>query len=451
MMAGSSLCSLAFLLQMGALCPVDLVESIYDRIDREDMDGVFVTLTRERALAEAHAARLRLREGRSHGLLDGVPIGWKDLFDMHASVTTAGSTVLADQPKARIDADVVATLADAGMVSIGRTNMSEFAFSGLGINPHYGTPINPHSIDEPLIPGGSSSGSGVAVATGLLAVAMGSDTGGSVRIPAALTGIVGYKATRGRYSMRGVFPLAISLDSLGPLTRSVRDTVMIDAGLRGCLLALPVRRACPTRLVVPTNIVFDNCEPAVVHAFDAAIGRIADSGIPVERRPMSCFSTIFELMGRHGALASAQAFVLHRERLSSPNVVEMDRRMVARARQGERMALSDYMTLQAERERLITEFNSLLAPGELLAHPTVPQLAPPLVPLLLDDDLFNHTNALMLRNTLIGNFLDMCAISIPCGPEGSLPIGFQLAAPRNEDDRLLRVAMELEQLIRAAG
>ena len=451
MTAGSPLCSLAYMLQTGALCPVDLAESIYHRIDAEDMGGVFVTLTQDRALAEAQAAKRRLREGRPHGLLDGIPIGWKDLFDMRRSVTTAGSAVLANQPQAQSDADVVATLAEAGMVSIGRTNMSEFAFSGLGINPHYGTPINPHSVDQPLIPGGSSSGSGVAVATGLLPVAMGSDTGGSIRIPAALNGIVGYKATRGRYSMRGVFPLAISLDALGPLTRSVRDTFIIDAGLRGSLQAAPPRPAPPVRLVVPTNIVFDSCDSAVVEAFDAAIERIAASGVPVERRRIPCFAAIFELMGRHGALASAQAFALHRERLSGPNVVEIDRRVVARTRMGERIARSNYMTLQAERERLIAEFNSCLAPGELLAHPTVPQLAPPLVPLLLDDELFDQTNALMLRNTLIGNFLDMCAISVPCGPDGSLPIGFQLAAPRHEDDRLLNAAMRLEQVIRVAA
>ncbi|OLP62291.1 hypothetical protein BJF93_18715 [Xaviernesmea oryzae] len=450
---GHSLCGLAVLLQSGLLCPVNLTEAIYARIAQNDHTGIFVTLSRERALKEAAAARARLSTGRSQGLLDGIPIAWKDLFDMRGMVTTAGSTIMLSQRPAQADADTVSSLAEAGMISIGRTNMSEFAFSGLGINPHYGTPVNPCSTDVPRIPGGSSSGSAAAVAAGLVPVAMGSDTGGSIRIPAAFNGLVGYKATRGRYSMRGVFPLAISLDALGPLTRSVRDALVVDAGLRGAVDGMTLREPpSKVRLVVPVNIVFDNAEPGVVAAFEAAIARIEASGIEVERRDFPCFATIFELMGRHGALAAAQAFVLHRERLTGPNVVEMDQRMVSRARQGERIGLSDYMAMQAAREQLIVDFNNLLKPGEMLAHPTVAHVAPPMAPLLLDDELFHHTNAMTLRNTLIGNFLEMCCISIPCGKgAGGMPVGFQLAAPRNQDDQLLSVAMALEEDIRGAA
>ena len=197
-------------------------------------------------------------------MLDGIPIAWKDLFDIEGMATTAGSVVLADAAEGRQDAAVVTALKSAGMVAIGRTNMSEFAFSGLGINPHYGTPENPHSTDVPRIPGGSSSGAGVAVAAGLVPVAMGTDTGGSVRIPAAFNGIVGYKATRGRYAMEGVFPLAKSLDSLGPLCRTVQDAVWIDAAMRG-LTASDVAQASARGLsiVVPGKVVFDAIEPGV--------------------------------------------------------------------------------------------------------------------------------------------------------------------------------------------
>lgn len=207
-----SIASLSARLQSGDLDPVTLAKQTLETIAGYRDKAVFTTLLEGRAMAEAEAAALRLRNGLSTGLLDGVPIAWKDLCDIEGIATTAGSVVLPETP-ASSDAAVVKQLAKAGMVSIGKTNLSEFAFSGLGINPHHGTPHNPCSRDEPRLPGGSSSGSAVAVAAGLVPVAIGTDTGGSIRIPAAFNGIVGYKATRGRYAMDGVFPLARSLDS----------------------------------------------------------------------------------------------------------------------------------------------------------------------------------------------------------------------------------------------
>ncbi|MBB2673050.1 UNVERIFIED_ORG: Asp-tRNA(Asn)/Glu-tRNA(Gln) amidotransferase A subunit family amidase [Rhizobium esperanzae] len=249
---------LSVLIQGGAADPVDVAEAVFEAIANYVDKAVFTTLFEERAMKEARAASLRLREGRSLGLLDGIPIAWKDLFDIEGVTTTAGSVVLAGDAPAVRDAAVVDLLGNAGMIAIGRTNMSEFAFSGLGINPHYGTPVNSRSSDRPRIPGGSSSGAGVAVAAGLVPVAMGTDTGGSVRIPAALNGIVGYKATRGRHAMDGVYPLAKSLDSLGPLCRTVKDAVWIDAAMRGLTApAVAERRLQGQELLVPENIVFD--------------------------------------------------------------------------------------------------------------------------------------------------------------------------------------------------
>ncbi|WP_081157789.1 amidase [Ensifer aridi] len=445
-----TLASLAALVQSGQSDPVALAEDTLTRIESHSDQAIFVGLMRERATREAEAASARIKAGRSLGLLDGLPVAWKDLFDLAGSVTTAGSMILKDSPPAAADAAVVAALSGAGMVSVGRTNMSEFAFSGLGINPHYGTPRNPASADVHRIPGGSSSGSAAAVAAGLVPLAIGTDTGGSVRIPAAMTGIVGYKATRGRYAMRGVFPLAGSLDSLGPLCHTVQDAVWADAALHG-LTAPVIRRAdlADLSMVVPETIVFDEAEPEVVTAFEQAIKRLEAAGAKIRRQAFPSFSKIFELMARHGALVNAEAYALHRDRLAGAEAARMDRRVVARTRLGEKITVSDYIALLAARDRLIHETLESLKAGELIAHPTVPHVAPPVDPLLADDDLFFKVNARTLRNTSIGNFLDFCGVSIPCGTGAAgMPVGFLLSAPHHQDDRLLSAALAAEAIIR---
>ncbi|KQS65597.1 hypothetical protein ASG39_10415 [Rhizobium sp. Leaf371] len=443
-----SVASLAVLLQNGALDPVALTEAVLDRIAAAD-PAIFTEVLGPRALREAEAARLRLGAGRSRGLLDGIPVAWKDLFDTEGAVTRAGSVVLDEGPATK-DAAVVAALAAAGMVAVGRTNMSEFAFSGLGINPHYGTPANAASTDVPRIPGGSSSGSAVAVASGLVPVAIGTDTGGSIRIPAALNGIVGYKATRGRYAMDGVFPLAASLDSLGPLCRTVQDAVWVDAAMRGVSVPEAGRGEVDgLTLVVPQTVMFDGAEPGVVAAFEAALARLAAAGARIEHRPVPLFAEIFELFARHGALVTAEAFALHRERLAGPDAERMDPRVVVRTRMGEKTAMADYIALTAARRKMIAAFSGMLGPRDLLAHPTLPHVAPPIAPLLADDALFVETNFRTLRNTLVGNFLDGCGISIPCGTgDAGMPAGFLLSAPQGEDRRLLSVALAAEHIIR---
>lgn len=450
MTSKKTLASLAVLVQSGDVDPVALAEETLARVESHNDRAVFIEITRERAEREAKAASERIRAGRSLGLLDGLPVAWKDLFDMAGSVTTAGSVVLKDQPTATADAAVVAALSGAGMISLGRTSMNEFAFSGLGVNPHHGTPRNPASTDVHRIPGGSSSGSAAAVAAGLVPLAIGTDTGGSVRIPAAMTGVVGYKATRGRYAMRGVFPLAGSLDSLGPLCLTVQDAVWADAAMHS-LTAPVVRRAEPAELslVIPETIVFDEAEAEVVTAFEGAIKRLEAAGVRIRRQPFPSFAAIFDLMRRHGALVNAEAYALHRERLDSPDAARMDPRVVTRVRLGEKISASDYIALVEARERLIHETADILNAGELIAHPTLPHVAPPLAPLLADDELFFRTNARTLRNTLIGNFLDFCGISIPCGTGAAgMPVGFLLSAPHHQDDRLLSAALALEAPIR---
>ncbi|MQB40942.1 amidase [Rhizobium sp. ICMP 5592] len=449
---GKSIAQLSVLMQSGALDPVALAEESLDAIRSHKDQAIFISLLEERAREEAASASKRLRGGRSRGFLDGIPIAWKDLFAIRGLPTTAGSTVLAREAPAAKDADVVQALAEAGMVSVGRVNMSEFAFSGLGLNPHYGTPLNPVSTDVERVPGGSSSGSAVAVAAGLVPVSIGTDTGGSVRIPSAFNGLVGYKASRGRYSMAGVFPLATSLDSLGPLCRSVQDAIWVDAAMRR-LTAPEIVRASLTdiSLVVPETIVMDDIEDGVRQAFDAAIGRLQQAGVRVRRAVFPTFSGVFELMAKHGPMVTAEAYALHYDRLSGPDAAAMDRRVVARTSLGEKIGLVDYIALLKGRERLIEEFAMTTAPNEFIAYPTVAHVAPPLALLRDDDDLFVKTNAKTLRNTLIGNFLDGCGVSLPCGTgDGGMPVGFLLSAKRDKDETLLAAALAVEQVVRSS-
>lgn len=444
-----SIAQLSLLIQSGEVDPVDVADAIFDGIEQYADKAVFTALLRERAMREAHASSRRIRDGRSLGALDGIPIAWKDLFDIEGMPTTAGSVVLTDDAPAKHDAAIVTLLKNAGMLAVGRTNMSEFAFSGLGINPHYGTPENPHSKDEPRIPGGSSSGAGVAVAAGLVPVAMGTDTGGSVRIPAALNGIVGYKATRGRYAMEGVYPLATSLDSLGPLCRSVQDAIWIDAAMRGLTAPIITRQSLKgIDIVIPRNVVLDGLGPGVAEAFEGGVERLRSAGALISSIEIPAFDEIISLMAKHGALVTAEAFALHRERLAGPEAARMDHRVVMRTRLGEKTSMPDYIAILAARARLIADTERLIG-NRLVAFPSVAHVAPPIAALERDDELFVATNGKTLRNTALGNFLDWCGVSIPCGKgEADMPVGFLLSAPANRDDALLTVSLAAEAIIR---
>lgn len=443
-----SIAELSALIQTGAVDPVDVTEAVLAGIEAYSDKAVFITVLKERAMAEAEASSKRLKEGRSLGILDGIPIAWKDLFDIEGLPTTAGSKVLKEAEAATKDAAVVDLLKRAGMIAIGRTNMSEFAFSGIGINPHYGTPHNPRSKDAPRVPGGSSSGAGVAVAAGLVPVAMGTDTGGSVRIPSALNGVVGYKATRGRHLMEGVYPLAKSLDSLGPLCRTVQDAIWIDAAMRGLAASQVARQpAAPLDIVVPINIVFDGAEPGVAAAFEAAIQRLEKAGCTVTRIAVPAFGEILRLMSTRGALVTAEAFGLHQERLAGPEAADMDQRVVVRARLGEKITLPDYLATLETRTRLIAETEALIG-NRFIAMPSVAHVAPKITD-LADDEAFFAANGKTLRNTMLGNFLDWCGVSIPCGTgDADMPAGFLLSANANRDDALLQAAMTYEEIIR---
>ena len=433
------------LLAGGALDPVEVTEFFLGRIDEAASRKVFLCVTGERAKREAEASRTRYREGRALGPLDGVPVSWKDLFDVAGSPTTAGSALFRDSAPAKRDAPVVANLAAAGMVSLGKVNLTEFAYSGLGLNPHYGTPANPHDATVARAPGGSSSGSGVSVASGLCPCSIGSDTGGSVRIPAAFNGIVGYKTSERRIDKTGVFPLSDTLDTVGPLAKSVEDVVLLDMAMRG-EVATGVRRAdlSVLTIVVPDNVVHDDLDDAVGANFEAAIDRLSRAGAKVVRRALPLLDEVQAVTKAHGSVTAAESYFAHKDRVDGPDCEKIDRRVVARILGGKRMSAYDLVVITRARKRLIRDLERDLD-GGLLAMPTTPHTAPEIAPLEADDDLFHKTNLETLRNTMLGNFLATCGLALPSGRDAKgLPTSILFSAPWRADEMLLSYGLAIE-------
>lgn len=438
-------------LRRGVIDPVDLAEWTLEAIKRCDDQAIFTRTFRERAVAEAKAAQRRLKAGKPTSALDGVPVGWKDLFDIEGRVTTAGSIVLKDDAPARRDAKLVAAGKRAGLVSIGSLNMTEFAYSGIGINPHYGTPHNPHGQGAPRVPGGSSSGSAIAVARGLLPIAIGTDTGGSIRIPASFNGLAGYKSSTGHYPMEGVFPLSHTLDTLGPLARTVEDCILVDAALRG-LNRANIRPHAPRglRLVVPRNIVFEGADPAVITNFETAIDRLARAGAKIERLTIAALDDITRLMAARGHLVGPQALLLHWDRVNGPAIRHMDPRVASRILMARGMTAVDLAAVLQAREKLIAETSALIGDA-FVAFPSTAGVAPELAPLEADQDAFFRANARALRNTMLGNFLDWCGVSLPSGvDQDGMPTGFLLNAIHGRDRHLLAAAWGIEKLVNPA-
>jgi aspartyl-tRNA(Asn)/glutamyl-tRNA(Gln) amidotransferase subunit A len=441
--------NLASALRDGRRDPVDLLAEVFDRIDSHGDPALFIRTLRPRAEAEARASRERLRAGHPASLVDGVPLAWKDLFDLKGSVTTAGSAVLRDAAPATADAALVNAAARAGMVSVGCVNMTEFAYSGIGLNPHYGTPRNPRDATVARSPGGSSSGSGAVVAAGIVPVSIGTDTGGSIRIPAAFNGVVGYKTSVGHFPMQGVFPLSRSLDTLGPLAQTVADCVLTDAALRG--LAAPAVGPAPVEaldFVIPDTHMMDDLAPAVAANFEAAVARLVRAGARVRQIALPELREVAELMGRYGPLTSAEAMDVHRERLAGPEADRIDPRVVRRIRMADGMSAVDLIRLTRGRQEWIRRIDARLG-NALLICPTTPSVAMPIAPLEADVEVFFHHNFRTLRNTAIGNFLDWCGLSIPSGQDSDgMPTGFMLCAPHGQDSTVLAAGLAIEPFVR---
>ena len=436
-------------LRKGKLDAVELTEQVLDGIAQSDDNAIFIDVLADRALAEAKAARRRLKAGKPASLVDGVSIGWKDLFDLEGRVTKAASVVLRNDAPAKKDAALVAAAKKSGMVSVGALNLTEFAYSGIGINPHYGTPRNPHDSKLHRSPGGSSSGSGVVVAKGLLPVAYGTDTGGSIRIPASFNGVVGYKSSTGHYAMDGVFPLARTYDSLGPLAQTVEDCVLVDSVL--CGLKAPKIKSASVRgqtFLVPRDIVFDGVEEAVQKNFDAALSRISKAGGKIKHIAFPAFDEILNLIAARGNILVAEAYHVHFDRVNGSDAQRMDQRVVRRIKLGEKMSAVDLVEIMYRRKLLIGETQALIGDA-MVVCPTTPHVAMPIAPLEADMEEFFRVNAKTLRNTMLGNFLDWCGLSIPSGMDrDGMPTGFLLSAPHGCDAQILSHGLALETLIR---
>lgn len=374
--------------------------------------------------------------------LGAIPVSIKDLFDVAGQTTAAGSTVLAQTAPARADCPAVARLRAAGAAFIGRTNMVEFAFSGVGINPHYGTPVNPADPETARIPGGSSSGAAVSVATGAALVGLGSDTGGSIRIPAALCGIVGFKSTARLVPTTGALPLSTSLDTVCALTRSVRDAVTVHEVLAAREVTLAGKPLSGYRLAVAGTQMQDALSRTVAQAFERSLQVLRDAGAKIVEIPLAEIADLAAINAT-GGLSAAESYAWHRK-LIAEQQGSYDPRVALRILRGASMGAADYIDLVAARQDWITRMEKRLEGFDAVLSPTVPLVAPPIASVLNDDAEFFRVNGLLLRNTSVVNMLDGCAISLPCHTPGQLPVGLMLWHAAMHDDTVLDLALQVE-------
>jgi aspartyl-tRNA(Asn)/glutamyl-tRNA(Gln) amidotransferase subunit A len=424
----------------------DLVEQALGRIADKDGEGsrAFLQVNAEGAREAAdYSDRLR-KKGVRRSPIDGLPVSLKDLFDVAGEVTRAGSRILEKSQAKRTDAAAVARLRAAGAVFIGRTNMVEFAFGGVGLNPHYGTPRNPWERKAGRVPGGSSSGAAVAQADGMCVMALGSDTGGSVRIPAALCGLAGFKPTARRVPLEGAFPLSFTLDSIGPLASSIGCCAAYDAVLSGEPASLPEFSVKGLRFVLPRSSLLSDLDGAVERTFGAAIERLRKAGAIVEERPAPVFDRRSEYFAR-GGFAAAEAYHVHRPHLA--RLGECDPRVSARIHLGKDFPASDYVALREQRGAAVREFEALAAPFDALVMPTVACAAPTIAEAGANDEDYARWNLRILRNPAFVNFLDGCAATLPCHAPGAAPVGFAVCGPAMSDRRILAVAAAVERAL----
>jgi Asp-tRNA(Asn)/Glu-tRNA(Gln) amidotransferase A subunit family amidase len=377
--------------------------------------------------------------------LMGLAVSVKDLFDVHGEVTAAGSVALADAPPAAQDCPAVARLRAAGAAILGRTNMTEFAFSGVGTNPHFGTPANPADTQTPRIPGGSSSGAAVSVASGAAFIGLGSDTGGSIRIPAALTGIVGFKSTARLVPADRAVPLSTTLDTVCAMTRSVRDAILAHEVLAGRTVTIVDAPLAGYRLAVARTAMLDALDGTVARAFDRALKTLRDAGAAIEEIELAAIRDLGSIQST-GGFSAAESYAWHRQLLATAGD-RYDPRVRTRIERGAGMKAFEYIDLINARREWIARVIDSLRGFDAVLSPTVPIVAPPIAqvaPGAQRDDEFFRVNALLLRNTSVVNMLDGCAISIPCHAPGELPVGLMIWQSAMHDDTVLSIARQAE-------
>ena len=426
----------------------ELTEQVLARINDPDGEGsrTFLEVHDATALAAADASDALRANGVVPSPLAGVPVSLKDLFDEQGRQTKAGSRSLEDVAPAARDSIVTARLRAAGAVLVGRTNLTEFAYSGLGLNRHYDTPLNPWDRETGRIPGGSSSGAGVSVADGMCAVAIGTDTGGSVRIPSALNGVTGFKTTTGRIPLDGVYPLSSTLDSVGPLALTVGCCIITDAILDDRVPVIP--KALPIenlRFGIPQNYVLDDLDDHVASTFESTLEKLARAGATITEVDSRVYEEIPGAMP-NGGILGAEAFAHHRPRMDDEKH-RYDPRVWVRIRRGENLSAADLIECYRKRADIQTRATELAMPFDAMLMPTCAVVAPAIAPLDTDEDAYGAANILMLRNTTVGNFLDTCALSIPCHAPGTGPVGLMVMAATRHDDWLARIGLAIERVL----
>lgn len=398
------------------------------------------------------AAAAEARRAAPASPLAGLPVSVKDLFDVAGEVTRAGSVALDDAPPAAADAPAVARLRAAGGVVVGRTNMSEFAFSGVGVNPHHGTPASPCDPQVARIPGGSSSGAAVSVATGAAYIGLGSDTGGSLRIPAALCGIVGFKSTARLVPKDGALPLSTTLDTVNAMTRSVRDTILAHEILADCRIAIEDKPLSAYRLAVATEQMLDGVDATVARAFERTLGRLRDAGARVEEIALAQIHDLGTIQAS-GGFSAAESYAWHR-RLLAERGDRYDPRVRLRIERGAHMKAWEYLELHQARAAWIGAVETALAGFDAVLSPTVPMVPPPIAavaPGAERDEVFFRTNALLLRNTSVVNMLDGCALSLPCQDPDELPVGLMVWHGALRDASILNLSLAIERLLTSSS
>jgi amidase/aspartyl-tRNA(Asn)/glutamyl-tRNA(Gln) amidotransferase subunit A len=409
----------------------------------------FISLRGDAGRAVARGIDAQRAAGSPLPPLAGLAVSVKDLFDEHGQRSTAGSRVLADIAPAAADCPAVQRLRRAGAALLGRTNLSEFAFSGIGINPHHGTPANPATaaLDAtPRVPGGSTSGGAVSVATGAAWAALGSDTGGSIRIPAALQGLVGFKNTARLTPTEGAVPLSTTLDTACAITRSVRDAVLLHELLADRRVRLEGRPLRGCRFGVPTTLLLDGLDRTVAAAFERSLAALRAAGAQVEEIELATIADAAALNAA-GGFSAAESWAWHRQLLAERGAL-YDPRVALRIRRGERMSAADYIDLQRERDAWIARMHAAMRGFDAMLSPTVPVVAPALEPLIASDEAFFAVNGQLLRNPSLVNFLDGCALSLPCHRGDEMPVGLMVWGRALDDDRLLDLSLAIEAALR---
>lgn len=444
-MAGLDLCGAAAQVRSAAIPALEQWRRCAEAADGPAAARVYLRRFDSMAEAAARAVDSQRTAGAPVPPLAGLAVSIKDLFDVAGQPTTAASAAMADAVPAAADCTIVARLRAAGAALSGHTNLSEFAFSGVGLNPHHGTPANAATLAfdaQARIPGGSTSGGAVSVACGAAFAALGSDTGGSIRIPAALQGLVGFKNTQRLTPLDGTIPLSPTLDTACAITRSVRDAVLMHGVLAARAPQLPGLPLRARRLGVAKTLMLDSLEPVVAQAFERSLSRLSAAGATLVDLPLTELAEVASINAA-GGFAAAEAWAWHRQRLSE-RAGSYDPRVAARIRRGEAMSAADYVELLERRRSWQARMQAAITGCDAILSPTVPILAAPIEPLLKDDAAFTATNLALLRNPSCVNLLDGCAISIPCQEPGDWPVGLMIWGGAMTDDRVLDIARAAE-------